>query len=55
MATKKKAGRPKMPKNKRKVRFSVTLKPELIQRIDEKVTKETGRNSLIEGVLDKNF
>jgi len=55
MKKKRKAGRPEMPENKRKVRFSVTLKPDLIARIEKKVTPENGRNSIIESTLDKNI
>lgn len=55
MKRKRKVGRPELPKNKRKVRFSVTLKPDLIDRIDQKVTPDKGRNSLIEQTLEENF
>jgi hypothetical protein len=55
MGNKKKVGRPKMAKNKRKVRFSVTIKPDLLQRIDKNVTPDKGRNSLIEQTLENNF
>lgn len=55
MKRKRKVGRPELPKNKRKVRFSVTLKPDLLKRIDDKVTPENGRNSLIESTLENNF
>lgn len=55
MGKKNKVGRPKMPKNKRKVRFSVTIKPDLLDRIDNKVTPDKGRNSLIEATLENNF
>jgi hypothetical protein len=51
----KKAGRPKMPENKRKIRFSVTLKPELIKRIDKRKTPGIGRNAVIEETLEKNI
>ncbi len=55
MGTKKKAGRPKMAEKYKKKRFSVTLKPGLIERIDKKITPEKGRNALIEETLEKNF
>lgn len=55
MKRKNPVGRPKMAENKRKVRFSVTIKPDLLKRIDKKVTPLNGRNSIIEDVLDKNI
>jgi len=55
MAKKRKAGRPEMPENLRKKRFSVTLNPALVSRIESKVTPAKGKNTLIEEVLEKNF
>lgn len=55
MKRKRPVGRPKMAENKRKVRFSVTIKPDLLKRIDDKVTDDTGRNTLIEQTLERNF
>jgi len=55
METKKKAGRPKMAKKYKKVRFSVTLKPDLISRIDKQISPDKGRNALIEETLEKRF
>lgn len=51
----KKAGRPKMAENKRKKRFSVTLNPALLGRIERQITPTKGRNTLIEETLEEKF
>jgi hypothetical protein len=55
MKKRKKAGRPKMAPEQRKVRFSVTLKPRLLGRIDAQKTDEKGRNQIIEETLEEKF
>jgi hypothetical protein len=55
MGKRKKAGRPKMAPEQRKVRFSVTLHPELIESIDGEKTLQKGRNRLIEETLEEKF
>jgi metal-responsive CopG/Arc/MetJ family transcriptional regulator len=51
----KKAGRPKIAPEKRKMRFSVTLRPELVKCIDQKITPDKGRNRIIEETLAEKF
>lgn len=48
-------GRPKMAEKLKKVRFSVTLKPNLLKAIEDQSTIEKGRNALIEETLRKKF
>lgn len=55
MARKKESrGRPKMDETKKKVGFSVKLKPDLITRIDNRADEEgRTRNGMIEFVLNE--
>jgi len=54
MSSKRKAGRPKLPKSLKKVGFSTKVRPALLKEINYQ-TKERGRNTVIEEILERNF